>query len=138
MIARRTHVAGFDLTPMIDVVLLLIIFFLVTAQFSRLAREPVALPEETGRERDMEDDSGALVVDLLGDGTLRVESEVVSLDVLGAMVRQEVASSPETTAVLIRPDRATAAIHLNELARELVASGVVNYRIATSPDGVSP
>ncbi len=33
-----------DLTPMIDVVFLLIIFFMTTAQFARLTRADVELP----------------------------------------------------------------------------------------------
>ena len=136
---HRSHVAGFDLTPMIDVVLLLIIFFLVTAQFSRSIRTPIDLPQQSGRERDAIQPTGAIVVDLLRDGALRVDGERVSLDVFDAMVRSSTSPDGEPVEVLIRPDQNSRAEELNRLPRALVEAGVVSYRIATSPpNGANP
>lgn len=129
----RSHVAGFDLTPMIDVVLLLIIFFLVTAQFSRLIRTPIDLPQQPGAEREALDTTGVLIVDLLADGSLRVDGEMVSADVFSSMLASESRSGQEAVEVLIRPDRSARAEELNKLTRLLVEAGVISYRIATSP-----
>jgi biopolymer transport protein ExbD len=133
---RRPTVVGFDLTPMIDVVMLLIIFFLVTSQFSRSIRTPIRLPEQAGSDERRETE-GAIVVDLLADGSLRVEGEEVTLDVFAAMVGSEAAGRGKADPVLIRPDRDARAAHLNRLTRRLTEQGVSAYRIATVPPAAS-
>ncbi|MEM8756228.1 MAG: biopolymer transporter ExbD [Planctomycetota bacterium] len=133
MTPARSHVGVFDLTPMIDVVLLLIIFFLVTSQFSRSIRAPMDLPEQAGRAGERAGDSGAVVVDLLADGGLRVEAEQVSPEVFSSMVRSAVRDSGNGVEVLIRADRSARVEHLNALADRLIESGVTSYRIATRP-----
>lgn len=117
---------------MIDVVLLLIIFFLVTSQFSRSIRTPIRLPEQPGTD-EHRDTEGAIVVDLLSDGSLRVEGETVTLDVFSAMLGAEATGRGKADPVLIRPDRDAKATHLNRLTRRLTEQGVSAFRIATVP-----
>jgi len=123
---------GFDMTPMIDVVMLLIIFFLVTSQFSQSIRTQIDLPMQHGENIDA-DTSGDIVVDLLADGSIRLEGETISLDSFVAMVGAEILHGNAQTEVLIRPDRNGSAIHLNKLCRRLSGAGVRAYRIATTP-----
>ena len=49
--ADRRHLAV-EITPMIDVVFLLIIFFMVTARFARDTRAELNLPQEKGEQRN--------------------------------------------------------------------------------------
>ncbi|NEQ50166.1 MAG: biopolymer transporter ExbD, partial [Leptolyngbya sp. SIO3F4] len=60
------------MTPMIDVVMLLIIFFLVTYQFSQSIRTPLELPRQEGQKLENQDNSGDIVVDLLANGSIRL------------------------------------------------------------------
>jgi biopolymer transport protein ExbD len=124
---------GFDMTPMIDVVMLLIIFFLVTSQFSQAIRTPLELPQQDGQQIDDADNSGDIVVDLLANGSIRLESETLSMDAFIAMVTSELLHSDPNTEVLIRPERSGPALHLNKLCAELSNAGVRAYRIATTP-----
>lgn len=48
---RELAEAPFDLTPMVDVVLLLIIFFMLSAQFAETFGSPMNLPGEKGPSR---------------------------------------------------------------------------------------
>ncbi len=123
---------GFDMTPMIDVVMLLIIFFLVTSQFSQSIRTQIDLPKQQGEQTDA-DTSGDIVVDLLADGSIRLEGEAISLDSFIAMVGAEILHGNAQTEVLIRPERNGPAMHLNKLCRRLSSAGVRAYRIATTP-----
>ncbi len=132
MIPYRSHVNAFDLTPMIDVVLLLIIFFLVSAQISRSIRQPLDLPNQPGTPETEAASEGVLVVDLLSDGSLRVDNEFVSYDTLGAMLA---AVGGEDQVVLVRPEHDAAASYLNRLTRLLTDGGATRYRIATDPSG---
>lgn len=123
---------GFDMTPMIDVVMLLIIFFLVTSQFSQSIRTQLELPKQPGQETEI-DTSGDIVVDLLADGTIRLEGESITLDSFIAMVNVELLHGNADTQVLIRPERTGQAMHLNRLCARLSQAGVRAYRIATDP-----
>lgn len=130
---REGHVEdGFDMTPMIDVVMLLIIFFLVTSQFSQSIRTQLELPKQPGQETEI-DTSGDIVVDLLADGTIRLEGESITLDSFIAMVNVELLHGNADTQVLIRPERTGQAMHLNRLCARLSQAGVRAYRIATNP-----
>lgn len=129
---RRSHVSGFDLTPMIDVVLLLIIFFLVSAQISRAIRQPLDLPNQPGTPESEAATEGVLVVDLLRSGELRVDNEVVTYEVFASMLSAEDKADP---VVLVRPEHDADASHLNRLTRILTEGGATRYRIATDPAG---
>lgn len=129
-----SHVdSGFDMTPMIDVVMLLIIFFLVTSQFSQSIRTPLELPRQDGQQLEDQDNSGDIVVDLLADGSIRLEGEELSMDAFLAMVKAELLHGDPSMEVLIRPDRSGRALHLNQLCSKLSQTGVRAYRIATTP-----
>jgi biopolymer transport protein ExbD len=128
--------SAFDMTPMIDVVLQLIIFFLYTAHFSSLTRAPVDLPKEKGEEK-VEVGAGAIVIDIKGDGQLMMEREPVTLEDIEAMVRVEIerAGGASGVEVLVRSDRNVSASAINEVARRLGQLGVRNWRLGTADQG---
>ena len=95
-----------ELTPMIDVVFLLIIFFLVATTFQRIEREiAVSVPEsETGQAG--EEGPEPVVVNVLpvDEGyQIVVGGNAISLDQLQALLARRVASEPKTKA-LVRAD----------------------------------
>lgn len=122
--------AGFDLTPMIDVVLLLIIFFTMTAQFARTAGTPVDLPRQRGEPAGRSPDH-RIVIDIDRFGALILLGRRVSIADLARAVKTEVDRSPTPPDVLIRADRACRSIHLNRLAAALASAGVRNWKLAT-------
>ena len=66
----------FNITPLIDVVFLLIIFFLVASHFVRSVQaEPVALPLATGGEIDNEQAPHRLTITIGEDGSLFIGGE---------------------------------------------------------------
>lgn len=93
-----------ELTPVIDIVFLLLIFFLVATTFQQTEREmQIALPEAasggpiavTLRE---------LVVNVQSDGSIIVAGRTVSADDLRTIVTEAVESNPEQK-VTIRADK---------------------------------
>ncbi len=95
-----------ELTPMIDVVFLLIIFFLVTTTFQRLEREiAVSVPEsETGRSAEEGPEPVVInVVPVEAGYQIVVGGNAVTLDQLQALLSRRVASEPRTKA-LVRAD----------------------------------
>ena len=108
MTFRRTRSSkyGFDMTPMIDVVFQLMIFFMYTAQFAQVTRTAIDLPDEAGEEQ-VAHAVAEIVVDIQEDGTYLAEREIVSLDTLIRMVQIELdrADSPADVSILIRAHR---------------------------------
>ena len=130
--------AHFDLTPMIDVVLLLIIFFTLTAQFARTLKTPLSLPEEHGSgSADLS--PAAVVVDLTKEGELRLAAQPITvegfLQVIAADLKRSNANEAQPFDLTVRVDRACPAVHLNALAGALTQVGVRNWKIATAGGG---
>jgi biopolymer transport protein ExbD len=95
---------GIDLTPMIDVVFLLLIFFLAATTFASEEVElDLRLPEaQTGQAKDA---GGQIVVNVFADGRLSVEGREVTLEALRQKLAAAVARDKQQ-AVLVRGDRA--------------------------------
>jgi biopolymer transport protein ExbD len=126
--------ASFDLTPMIDVVLLLIIFFVLTAQFARTQGTPMNLPQEPG-EKAPDERPAALIIDLDAAGVLSVTGTKSDLPQLLRMVEGEVLRLGSALDLEVRADRDCPASHLNRLAEGLARIGVRNWKLATAGEG---
>jgi biopolymer transport protein ExbD len=134
---RRPHAERtlpVDITPMIDVVFLLIIFFMVTAQFARITRAELNLPQEQG-EQDQAAEEAGLVINVLADGSLIVNERDVTLEDLLDIVRDEIGRQPERdprqVKLLLRADRNNDTARLNQILTSLQELGVGAARIAT-------
>ncbi|MHC4220248.1 MAG: ExbD/TolR family protein [Planctomycetota bacterium] len=133
--ARQRHRSiVVDITPMIDVVFLLIIFFMTTAQFALLTKTDMDLPQERG-EQTKEADEAGLVVNITREGELVVSGRTVDLDELEEIVWLELERAPDRPAqqlkLLIRADRSASAARLNSVVELLSALGVGAARLAT-------
>jgi len=117
-----------DMTPMIDVTFLLLIFFLVTAQLAQRSRGEVRLPVEQG-EPNPEVSASGLVVLVQADGSVMVGDARVQLDRLTQLARE--ANTRTGTPPVVRADRAASASALNGVARALQAAGSPAFRLAT-------
>lgn len=84
---RRSEIE-FNLTPMIDVVFLLIIFFLVASHFvARTKEEVIELPDSVQARID-EDEAGVFVITVTPDGYAMGE-EILTLNQLVARMQLE-------------------------------------------------
>lgn len=125
--------ASFDLTPMIDVVLLLIIFFTLTAQFARTQQRPMDLPKEKG-ERLPPEGPASLVIDLDKEGQFSVLGQPAQLPELTRLVENEARRFGDKLDVVVRAHRECPAAHLNRLATALASVKVRNWKLATSSE----
>ncbi|GJQ30330.1 MAG: hypothetical protein HBSAPP03_22140 [Phycisphaerae bacterium] len=129
--------AGFDLTAMIDVVMLLVLFFAFTTQFTRTLNTPMDLPQEPGQSAKSGLATRAVVVDLTREGRTVIMGKAVDSDWLVQTLARDLrqAGGPEHLDVIVRADRRCAAAHLNALAGDLTRAGVRTWKLATAPEG---
>ena len=125
---------GANMTPMIDVVFLLIIFFLVS---SHLARQETRLPLElpiasTFGPLDVDRAPLTISVDTLADW--RVAGNVVSLNELRRALRQYREEQGPNSAVRIRTDGSIAYRRVEPLLRESAKAGITDVTIAVRED----
>jgi biopolymer transport protein ExbD len=80
----RTEVS-IELTPLIDVVFLLLIFFMVSTTFIRETQLDLNLPEATGDLQQLEDQN--IVVTIAEDGTYAVNDQALVNNQLATLMR---------------------------------------------------
>ena len=124
-----------DMTPMIDIVFQLLIFFLVTAQLSQYSRADLELPQEAGEKTDAASEAG-LIINVLPDGTFEIASGVVTIEdirTLAGDLARESDLNGETARPLVRADRNAPTAALNKVLSTLQKAGIPAVRIATAP-----
>lgn len=96
-----------SITPLIDVVFLLLIFFMVSTTFEQQSRIQIELPEATATPAETEDESLEIVIDPQGRYFIG-ERQVVNseLKTLKAAISKAV-NGRESLTVIIRADAST-------------------------------
>lgn len=130
---------SFDLTALIDVTFLLLAFFVMGSQFAQAQRSAMDLPRQSG-EHAASDAPRAIVIDLLKDGTLRVDNAPVAREAVLAMLRQEIDADKEGKGrdldLTIRVEQTAQSKLLSDLARDAARVGVRKWKIATIGGGL--
>jgi len=123
-----------ELTPVIDVVFLLLIFFLVATTFHRTERElKIALPEaQTGGPISLA--LREIVINVRADGSVVVDGRDVDDDALRTLVADAVARNPDQK-VTVRGDRAAAYDAIVRVLDACNASGIQEPYLDTVPAG---
>jgi biopolymer transport protein ExbD len=122
-----------SLTPLIDVVFLLLIFFLVATRFAQDDRElPVQLPSASSAV-PMTMEPNELVINVDASGQYMVRGERMAIDRVEEIVKQAVVDNPINQMVIIRGDRTVAfqaVVAIMDLCTKLK---VPSYKISTEP-----
>ncbi len=124
-----------ELTSMVDIVFLLVIFFMVTSDFARDARAEVALPRLDGEQMEGMEEAGMYInLDENGDILLSTSEPPVTLEQLENQLNAYVAGDGAPL-VTLRADRLAPIVIFNDIVRILEASGISSVRMATEVPG---
>ncbi|QEG02069.1 biopolymer transport protein ExbD [Stieleria maiorica] len=129
---KRSSVAGtLSLTPLIDVVFLLLIFFLVTSEFEEEERRlDIVLPTATsavpmiGKPRE-------IVIDIDKAGEIYLRGQATSLPDLEKLLKASVASNPTNQSAVIRADRESSFQPVVSVMDVCNRSGISDYSVTT-------
>lgn len=115
---RTEHKYGceINIAPLIDVVFLLIVFFLTVTHITQVRVEALSLPEVTEVEMLDRLASDRLIVNVQKDGRIVVLGETYDPDSFELMLRSELANwNHDDRSVLLRGDRETLWARMSEV-----------------------
>jgi len=128
-----------DMTPMIDCVFQLLLFFLVASHFEEQARmtgegELDANLPAAASAMPMVMQPRELIVNITGDGEFFVGGEQLSEDQLAARFRRAQADNPGNQPVVIRGDEGVEWKYVARVMSLCNQAQISNYRVAVIPD----
>jgi biopolymer transport protein ExbD len=133
----RTSSAGINMTPMIDVIFQLIIFFLVSSHLAKQeAQLELPLPiAESGRAPTVDESPTPVIVNVLEDGAILVAGRSLSVDDLEERLRT-IQTQRGTTEVKIRAHRQVVYRHVEPIMLACHRSGMrqITYSVYRSRD----
>jgi biopolymer transport protein ExbD len=117
---------GFNMTPMIDVVFQLIIFFLLSSHLSQQENSlPLPLPQATsGQDETADPNQPRITINVLSDGTMLLGGTPVSLTDLPARLQDRVKQIGAGVEVRVRADRSVPYKHVEPVMLACVQAGI--------------
>ncbi|MCL2282757.1 MAG: biopolymer transporter ExbD [Fibromonadales bacterium] len=95
---KQRREASIDIAPLMDMVFILLIFFIVTSTFTRETGVEVSKPQaQTASQLEKEN----ILIAITRDGTIHIEERQVDLAGLSDVLKGILAKNPEREAVLI-------------------------------------
>ena len=130
-IVRGRALSTLSLTPLIDIVFLLLIFFLVTSEFEEEERRlDIVLPTATSAV-PMTSKPREMVIDIDTQGELYLSGKATDLAELQILLESAVSNNPTNQTVVIRADRATAFQPVVSVMDVCNRTGVTDYSVTT-------
>jgi biopolymer transport protein ExbD len=122
---------GFNMTPMIDVVFLLIIFFLVSSHLAKQETQmALSLPSAASIDEPADDEHARLVVNVQPDGSMYLAGHKLTPAELQRRLAEKVRELGRDLEVRIRGDRLADYGHVEPIMLACARSGVWNVTFA--------
>ncbi|MBM3514899.1 MAG: biopolymer transporter ExbD [Alphaproteobacteria bacterium] len=120
---RKREEAEMDMTPMLDVTFIMLIFFIVTASFVKESGVTIERPDaDTGTKQQR----AAILVGIDAGGGIHVNNDQIDIRAVGATIEKMLAENPQGTVVIQADKRAKSGdviVVMNQI-REAGAEGV--------------
>ncbi len=120
------------MAPMIDIIFLLLIFFITTSIFARLENELSITVPTAESSAPPKRDLGELIVNVKDDGSIIVNQKQITVDQLGSLISRIAKQFPDQS-VIIRGDRDTRFEDAVSILDVCAKSGVWNVSFAALP-----
>ena len=125
----ETEDHGIDLAPMLDFVLNLLIFFIITTSFIKEAGITVFKPEAVTAEHR---ESGNILIAIRANGEIWMDRHPVDLRDVRTLIERLHVERPDDTAVIVA-DRASHAGVVAKVMDEIRQGGIKEVSIAADP-----
>lgn len=122
---------GVDLTPMLDVVFIMLIFFIVTTSFVKESGVEFNRPSAATAQKK---DKASIFVGINANNEVMIEKRIVDVRSVRANIERLHAESPEG-AIVIQADEAAKTGVLVKVVDQIRAAGVKDVSVAASAGG---
>ena len=127
-IEQETTAANVNLTPLIDMVFILLIFFLVTASFTKESGIDV---DRHSAKTTVRQEQASLIIAITKEGEIWIDNKQVDIRSIRAHIEQLHAQNPEGTVIIMADKNALTGVTVAVLD-QVRLSGVSNVAIAAS------
>jgi biopolymer transport protein ExbD len=137
---KRKHEYGceINIAPLIDVVFLLIIFFLTVSHITQLQVEPLSLPEAEEGQKPNEQELSRIIINVHKDGQILALGKIQNTELLQQMLLDEIGrSGRDKMSILLRGDRETRWARISEIMQVCTANGIRRISVAVTEPGES-
>ena len=118
-----------NITPMMDIVFIMLIFFIVTTSFVAVPGiDPQRPPAETAEEKP----GANVLVAVSSTGQIWMNKQAIELDDVRRLVENTLAENPESSAVIIADEEAGSGV-LIDLMDQIRLGGIGSISIAADP-----
>lgn len=133
--ARRRHSQGdeqsdINVTPMLDIVFIMLIFFIVTTSF---VKETGIDPQRPVAETTAAKPRGNILIGIDSSGTIWMNKQRVEIGQIRQLVEDAVNQNPESSAILIA-DEVSATGVVIEVMDQVRLGGVIDIAVAADPE----
>ena len=118
-----------ELTPMLDVVFIMLIFFIVTTSFVKESGIEVSRPNAKTAEKQ---ERASIFIAIDNKGQIFLQKRKIDIDAVRANIEKLHAESPEGS-VVIQADKASKTGILVKVMDQIRLAGVKNISVAASP-----
>lgn len=116
----KSKMRGLPLIPLIDIVFILIIFFMLTTSFMRLESLELILPSKGGKAADRQE---VVRLYLYENGDMQMAGRKVDVDALDAALKKMFEAAPDTKMMILTQEGVTMQQMVNAMDRINFAGG---------------
>jgi biopolymer transport protein ExbD len=128
---KGSALGSLSLTPLIDVVFLLLAFFLVATRFAKEERELDVVLPAASEAKPLSAKPKEIFVNVDNDGSYLVQSKIVDVDQLRDILIQASNVNPGTQSVIIRADEECSWKFVVTVMNLCNEAQITDYRVAT-------
>ena len=120
-----------NITPMLDIVFIMLIFFIVTTSFVKETGIDPTRPEaETAESRQR----GNILIGVTELGDIWFNKQQIELTLVRQRVEEATAENPESSAVIIADEGAPTGVVI-DIMDQIRLGGVIDISVAATPEG---
>ena len=127
---KQVEEMDINITPMLDIVFIMLIFFIVTTSF---VRETGIDPHRPVAETATDQGHANILIGIDSEGNVWVNRQIVQVGEVRQLVENAVNENPESSAVLIADEEAPTGIML-DIMDQVRLGGVANIAVAAQPE----
>jgi biopolymer transport protein ExbD len=129
--AAQQEETEINITPMLDIVFIMLIFFIVTTSF---IKETGIDPNRPEADTAYKQERGNILIAINSTGEIWMDKRQVELGQVRQMVEQAKNESPESSVVIIADEKAATGV-LIDLMDQIRLGGVANIAVAAEQAG---